>query len=96
MKVSTYLLEEVTRFAAVFMYRSAWRTVCRQRQASPVLRLRKPRRVVAPKPDVAAIKKEVEQVEYAFAATMAQRKPQAFASFIADDAVFLTDKSLGR
>lgn len=56
--------------------------------------LEKPRRLVAPKPDVAAIKKEVEQVEYAFAATMAQRKPQAFASYIADDAVFLTGQKV--
>lgn len=46
------------------------------------------------KTDLVAIKKEVEQVELAFAATLAKRDWAAFSGFIADDAMFITGKKV--
>jgi ketosteroid isomerase-like protein len=44
-----------------------------------------------PRPDGAALRSEVEATERAFARTMAQRDFAAFASYIAEDAVFIED-----
>ena len=42
-------------------------------------------------PDIAALQREVEATERAFARTMAQRDFAGFAGFIAEDAVFIED-----